>query len=99
MSISQSHLCATPPDADAGNRKRESLSHLIYHMSEDDAVAQLISFNFAGFVDDVEECLAFKARNMDPRIQPNYARILYSWYTMRGDYRNGLVAYCVPLHN
>lgn len=60
-------------------------------MCEDDAIEQLTSFTFAGYADEVEATFAFKARNVDPRIRPNYSRILYSWYTLRGDYRNGLI--------
>jgi nuclear pore complex protein Nup160 len=70
-------------------RKRECVGQLVYRMCEDKAVEKLVSFNFPGFVDEVEEALAFKARNVDPRIQPSYSRILYSWYTFRGDHRNG----------
>lgn len=58
-------------------------------MCEEDAVPRLMTFNFSGLVDEVEECLAFKARNADPRSRPFYSRILYSWYVLRGDYRNG----------
>lgn len=59
-------------------------------MCEDNAVEKLVSFNFPGFADEVEESLAFKARNVDPRIHPNYSRILYSWHTFRGDHRKGI---------
>lgn len=58
-------------------------------MCEEHAVDQLMSFNFSGLADEVEESLSFKARNADPRIRPFYSRILYTWYTSRGDYRNG----------
>jgi len=75
------------------NRKRDSISYLVYLICEDtdiNAVDQLMTYNFAGFADEVEKALSFKARNVDPRLRPNYSRILYSWYTLRGDYRNGL---------
>ena len=52
----------------------------------------LMSFNFTGIADEVEDALAFKARNViivDPRVTPYYSRILYLWYAHRGDYRNG----------
>lgn len=65
------------------------MGQLVYRMCEDNAVEKLVSFNFPGFDDEVEEALAFKARNVDPRIQPSYSRILYSWHTFRGDHRNG----------
>lgn len=58
-------------------------------MCEENAVEKLMSFNFAGFSDEVEDALAFKARNVDPRVRPFYSRILYTWYVLRGDYRNG----------
>jgi len=58
-------------------------------MCEEKAVARLVAFDFAGVSDEVESVLAFKARNVDPRVQPNYARILYTWYLQRGEYRNG----------
>jgi nuclear pore complex protein Nup160 len=48
-----------------------------------------MSFNFAGLADEVQDALAFKARNVDPRVLPAWSRILYTWYIRRGDYRNG----------
>ena len=58
-------------------------------MCEENAVDRLMALNFAGLADEVEDALAFKARNADPRIRPFYSRILYTWYVSRGDYRNG----------
>jgi len=58
-------------------------------MCEDNAVAKLMTFDFAGVASEIESALAFKARNADPRLRPCYSRILYTWYTRRGDYRNG----------
>ncbi|CCM04030.1 uncharacterized protein FIBRA_06187 [Fibroporia radiculosa] len=69
--------------------KRECISQLVYRMCEENAVERLMSFNFAGLADEVEDALSFKARNADPRIRPFYSRILYSWHVSRGDYRNG----------
>lgn len=63
--------------------------YLICEDADINAVDQLMTYNFAGFADEVEKALSFKARNVDPRLKPNYSRILYSWYTLRGDYRNG----------
>ncbi|CDO74132.1 hypothetical protein BN946_scf185043.g182 [Trametes cinnabarina] len=68
--------------------KRECISQLLYRMCEENAVDRLMSLNFAGLADEVEDALAFKARNADPRIRPFYSRILYTWYVSRGDYRN-----------
>ncbi|KAF7354945.1 hypothetical protein MSAN_01409400 [Mycena sanguinolenta] len=83
-------LIATPYE----KLKRECVGQLVYRMCEENAVEKLVSFNFPGFADEVEEALAFKARNVDPRIQPSYSRILYSWHTFRGDHRNAaLVMY------
>lgn len=48
-----------------------------------------MSFNFVGITDEVESALSFKTRNADPRVQPFYSRILYTWYVTHGDYRNG----------
>jgi len=63
-------------------------------MCEDDAVEKLVSFNFAGFHNEVEDSLSFNARNADPCVRPFYSRILYTWYVSRGDYRNAaLVMY------
>jgi hypothetical protein len=76
-------------------RKRECVSYLIYRMCEEGAVEKLMTFNFAGCSDDVEDALSFKARNVDPRVRPFYSRILYSWYVFRGDYRNGTI-YVIP---
>jgi nuclear pore complex protein Nup160 len=58
-------------------------------MCEDNAVELLMSYNFAGMAEEVEDVLAFKARNIDPRVRPSYSSILYSWYTRKGDHRNG----------
>lgn len=58
-------------------------------MCEENAVEKLVAFEFAGISNEVEAVLAFKARNADPRLRPCYSRILYTWYTRRGDYRNG----------
>ncbi|KAJ3536697.1 hypothetical protein NM688_g6802 [Phlebia brevispora] len=68
--------------------KRECASQLVYRMCEEHAVDRLMTFNFSGLADEVEDSLSFKARNADPRIRPFYSRILYTWYTSRGDYRN-----------
>ncbi|KAG6861191.1 hypothetical protein C0995_002818 [Termitomyces sp. Mi166 len=72
--------------------QRECVSQLAYQMCDENAIDQLMSFNFAGLADEVEEALAFKARNMDPRVQPSYSRILYTWFIRRGDYRNAALA-------
>lgn len=74
---------------DVGDRRRECVSQLVYRMCEDNAVEELVTFNFAGFADEVEDALSFKARNVDPRIHPFYSKVLYSWYVFKGDYRNG----------
>ena len=58
-------------------------------MCEEHAIERLMSFNFVGISDEVESALSFKARNADPRMQPFYSRILYTWYVTHGDYRNG----------
>ena len=58
-------------------------------MCEENAVERLMAFEFAGISSEVEAVVAFKARNADPRLRPCYSRILYTWYTRRGDYRNG----------
>ncbi|KAF7980886.1 hypothetical protein HWV62_36059 [Athelia sp. TMB] len=79
-----SSLIACPHD----RLKRECVSELVYRMCEENAVDKLMTFNFAGFADEVEDALAFKSRNVDPRVRPFYSRILYTWYTSRGDYRN-----------
>ncbi|KAI0637706.1 nucleoporin Nup120/160-domain-containing protein [Trametes polyzona] len=68
--------------------RRECISQLLYRMCEENAVDRLMALNFAGLADEVEDALAFKARNADPRIRPFYSRILYTWYVSRGDYRN-----------
>ncbi|KAI0643699.1 nucleoporin Nup120/160-domain-containing protein [Trametes meyenii] len=68
--------------------KRECTSQLLYRMCEENAVDRLMALNFAGLAEEVEDALAFKARNADPRIRPFYSRILYTWYVSRGDYRS-----------
>ncbi|KAG0698850.1 nucleoporin Nup120/160-domain-containing protein [Suillus ampliporus] len=79
-----SAIIATPYDS----VKRECISQLVYRMCEESAIGQLMSFNFATFSAEIEDALAFKARNTDPRARPFYSRILYTWYTRRGDHRN-----------
>ncbi|TFK29339.1 hypothetical protein FA15DRAFT_610509 [Coprinopsis marcescibilis] len=68
--------------------KRELASQLALQMCEADAVARLMKFDFAGIADEVEAVLSFKTRNSDPRLPPNFSRILYTWYIQRGEYRN-----------
>ncbi|GBE80373.1 hypothetical protein SCP_0300880 [Sparassis crispa] len=63
------------------------VSHLYKKLCEH-AVDRLMVVNFTGFVDEVDESLSFKARNVDPRVRPFYSRILYTLYISRGDYRN-----------
>ncbi|KAF9057494.1 nucleoporin Nup120/160-domain-containing protein [Panaeolus papilionaceus] len=68
-------------------QKRDCASQLALRMCEEKAVDQLMTFDFAGVADEVEAALSFKARNTDPRVEPCYSRILYTWFTRRGDYR------------
>ncbi|KAI0038000.1 hypothetical protein FA95DRAFT_1684755 [Auriscalpium vulgare] len=85
-----SSLMAAPSE----KLRRDNVRHLVYRMCEENAVEKLVSYNFVGIADEVEESLSFKARNADPRMRPFYSRILYTWYTSRGDYRNAaLVMY------
>ncbi|KAI5982289.1 nucleoporin Nup120/160-domain-containing protein [Pisolithus marmoratus] len=79
-----SAIIATPFDS----VRRECISQLVYRMCEENAVEELISLNFGGFSSEVDDALAFKARNTDPRVRPFYSRILYTWYTRRGDHRS-----------
>ena len=65
-------------------------------MCEENAVDRLMALNFAGLADEVEDALAFKARNADPRVRPFYSRILYTWYISRGDYRSGASGPALP---
>lgn len=69
-------------------QKRESVSQLVYRMCEDNAAQKLMTFNFMGFADEVEDAVSFKVRNTDPRSRPNYSKILYGWYTSRSDHKN-----------
>ena len=83
-------MAATPLfSANSGSRKRECIGPLVYRMCEEHAVDRLMSYNFAGLAGEVEDALSFKARHADPTARPFYSRILYTWYTSRGDYRNG----------
>ncbi|KAG9317143.1 hypothetical protein JVU11DRAFT_1335, partial [Chiua virens] len=79
-----SSIVATPFDS----VKRDSISRLVYRMCEEGAIELLVSLDFAGFASEVDDALAFKARNTDPRARPFYSRILYTWYTRRGDHRS-----------
>ncbi|KAH8990090.1 nucleoporin Nup120/160-domain-containing protein [Lactarius akahatsu] len=72
--------------------RRDCAQHLVHRMCEEHAVERLMSFNFVGIADEVESALSFKARNADPRVQPFYSRILYTWYVTHGDYRNAALA-------
>ncbi|KAG6820164.1 hypothetical protein H0H93_004427 [Arthromyces matolae] len=83
-----SSIMSTPYE----NLQKEFVCELTYRMCDDNAINKLMSFNFAGLADEVEEALAFKARNIDPRVQPSYSRILYTWFIRRGDYRNAAFA-------
>lgn len=65
------------------------MSGLVYKMCESNALDRLLSMNFRGLVQEVEAALSFKARNADPRSPPNWSQVLYTWHTIRGDYRNG----------
>ncbi|KAJ4481914.1 hypothetical protein J3R30DRAFT_3656103 [Lentinula aciculospora] len=67
---------STPSDT----QKREHISY--------NQVDKLLSHNFAGFANEVEDALSFNPRNEDPSMLPRYTRILYSWFLSRGDYRN-----------
>ncbi|KAF8845600.1 hypothetical protein BDN67DRAFT_993287 [Paxillus ammoniavirescens] len=79
-----SSIIATPFDS----VKRDCISQLVYQICEQNAVEVLVSLDFAGFGSEVDDALAFKARNTDPRSRPFYSRILYTWYTRRGDHRS-----------
>ncbi|KZT41120.1 hypothetical protein SISSUDRAFT_1059684 [Sistotremastrum suecicum HHB10207 ss-3] len=46
------------------------------------------TLNFAELSEEVENALSWKARNVDVLSAPNYAKILYSWYIRRADYRS-----------
>ena len=78
-------------------RKRECACQLAIRMCEENAVENLMAFEFTGISSEVEAVLAFKARNADPRLRPCYSRILYTWYIRRGDYRNGPYASFDPV--
>ena len=58
-------------------------------MCEEQAIERLVRFSFGTLVGNVEESLAFKARNADPRVRPSYSRILYAWHMARSDFRSG----------
>ncbi|PWN94110.1 hypothetical protein FA10DRAFT_41465 [Acaromyces ingoldii] len=75
--------------------KRDSLRSLIGVMCESGHIAQLLKMSFAGEQAEVERTLSFKARNSDPfTTKPNYYRVLYSFYTKRGDLKSaGAVMY------
>ncbi|EIW82466.1 hypothetical protein CONPUDRAFT_123432 [Coniophora puteana RWD-64-598 SS2] len=77
-------ILTTPYD----HLKRDCIGDIVYRMCEDNAVEKLMSLIFTDLANEVEDALAFKARNTDPRVRPFYSRILYTWYTMRGDHRN-----------
>lgn len=61
-------------------------------MCEANAVDRLMSLNFVGLPNEVENALSFKVRNADPLSRPLYPQVLYAWYVFRGDFRNGELA-------
>jgi nuclear pore complex protein Nup160 len=63
--------------------------HLVAVLCEDDEVDKLCAYAFLDLQTEVEQTLQFKARNTDVFSGPNYYRIMYSYYVMRGDYRSG----------
>ncbi|KAL4082055.1 nucleoporin Nup120/160-domain-containing protein [Scleroderma yunnanense] len=79
-----SSIIATPFDS----IRRECISQLVYRMCEENAIEELVSLNFSGFSSEVDDALAFKVRNTDPRVRPFYSRVLYTWYTRRGDHQS-----------
>ncbi|KAF8314772.1 hypothetical protein DL93DRAFT_2167187 [Clavulina sp. PMI_390] len=68
--------------------QRELTRNLVNSMCDNDQIERLVSFNFVGYQNDVEETLAFKARNADPRQKPHYSEVLHAWYVFRGDFRS-----------
>ncbi len=57
-------------------------------MCETGAAGQLLSFAFVGLQPELERHLAFRARNSDPRSEPNYFKILYAFHVAKGDHRS-----------
>ncbi|EJD01293.1 uncharacterized protein FOMMEDRAFT_158427 [Fomitiporia mediterranea MF3/22] len=81
------------------DQRHQYVSNLVYKMCENDALNRLLSMNFRGLVQEVESALSFKARNADPRSLPNWSQILYTWYTVRGDYRNAALTMYIRYRN
>lgn len=77
-------IMATPYE----KQKRECASQLAIRMCEENAVERLMTFDFGGISDEVASALSFKARNVEPHFRICYAKILYTWYVRRGDFRN-----------
>ena len=72
----------------SSNSKSTCLAHLISVMCETGAAGQLLSFAFVGLQPELERHLAFRARNSDPRAEPNYFKILYAYHVTKGDHRS-----------
>ncbi|KAJ3242026.1 hypothetical protein HDU81_008898 [Chytriomyces hyalinus] len=76
--------------------RKYSMRAFITSLCKNHRIAALCSYNFAGLQFEVEESLLFsaKARSVvpipvrGPSSEPNYHRILYSYYTSRDDNRN-----------
>ncbi|KAI8830602.1 hypothetical protein BJ741DRAFT_619354 [Chytriomyces cf. hyalinus JEL632] len=76
--------------------RKYSMRAFITSLCKSHQIAALCSYNFAGLQFEVEESLLFsaKARSVvpiparGPSSEPNYHRILYSYYTSRDDNRN-----------
>lgn len=79
--------------------KRESVTQLVQAMCEANAVDRLMSLNFVGLPNEVENALSFKVRNADPLSRPMYPQVLYAWYVFRGDFRNGEFFYLHLLYS
>lgn len=84
----------TVMDIPFGSLRCDCLRTLISATCESGAYSELLGFNFAGLQPEVERNLSFKARNSDPRTNPPYFQILYSYHMRRVDYKSaGAVMY------
>lgn len=67
----------------------DALRHLVAVMCEEGAAGVLLKYAFVGMQDELEKCLAFRARNAYPLAQPDYYKILHAWQCLVNDYRGG----------
>jgi len=74
----------------SGNRQRDCLRQFVTALSEEGDFNRLCSLPFSNLQLELENTLEFKARNSPIPSQPNYYKVLYSYFVFKGNYRKGI---------